>query len=131
MLRFHPFTMGHLIGAVVVSGAAGTFLPDAGVALAVVLAFLVAATVSSFVCQWRPGVEAPAWKLWLTAVFASPVMLLALGFMAVDWDCVIGVRRGWNCLVAAIAIVVAGLCFLPPLFGLAWRWWKRRRPPAV
>lgn len=130
MLRFHPFTMGHLVGAAIVSGAAGMFLPDARFALAMVLAFVAAAAVSSFVCQWRPGLEAPAWTLWPAAVLANPVMLVALGFMAVDWECVAGLRRGWNCLAAAMAIVAAGACLPPPAFGLAWRWWKRRRAPA-
>jgi hypothetical protein len=121
--------MGHLIGAVVVSGAVGAFLPNAQFALIMVLVFVAAAAVSSFICQHWPGLEAPAWKLWLTAVFANPVMLSALGAMAVDWDCVVGLRRGWNCLAAAIAIVVAGGCLLPSLFGLAWRAWKRRGAP--
>lgn len=129
MLRFHPFTMGHLIGAVIVSGAVGAFLPNAQVAIMMVLAFVAAVAVSSLVCQWWPGTEAPAWKLWLTAVFANPVMLVALGSMAVDWECVVGTRKGWNCFAAAIAIVVAGGCLLPSLFGLAWRAWKRRRAP--
>lgn len=132
MLRFHPFNMGHLIGAAVVSGAVGAFLPNAQFAIMMVLAFVAAAAVSSFVCQWQPGLEAPAWKLWLMAVFANPVMLVALGSMAVDWECLAGVRRGWQCFAAvAIAIPAAGACLLPPLFGLAWRWWKRRRAPAA
>jgi hypothetical protein len=123
--------MGYLIGAVVVSGAAGAFLPDAVFALKMVLAFFVAAAVSAFVCQWRPGLEAPGWKLWPTAVFANPIMLLALGFMAADWQCVVGLHRGWDCLAAAMAIAAAGLCLLPPFCGLVWRWWKRRGAPAA
>lgn len=140
MLRIHPFTMGHLIGAAIVSGAVGMFLPYARFAptmmltffaLTMVLAFVVATAVSSFICQWWPGLEAPAWKLWLTAVFVNPVMLSALGFMAVDWECVVGGRRGWDCLAAAMAIFVTGLCLLPPFGGLVWRWWKRRRAAAT
>ena len=91
--------MGHLIGAVIVSGAAGMFLPDALSALKMVAVFVLGVAVSAFVCQWRPGTEAAGWRLWLVAVLANPVMLLSLGFMAVDWEC---------------------------LLGLAWRWWKRR-----
>ena len=60
-------------------------------------------------------------------MFANPLMLAALGFMAIDWECVAGLRRGWNCLGAAMAIVAAGLCLLPPFGGLLWRWWKRRK----
>lgn len=130
MLRIHPFVMGHLIGAVMTGAIAGAFInPQA--AFIGALALFGGALVSCFVCQWRPGVEAAAWKLWLVAVFANPVMLAALAFMAVDWECVAGTRRGWDCLAAAMAILVAGLCLLPPLGGLLWRWWKRRRAPAT
>ena len=125
MLRIHPFVMGHLIGAVMTGAIAGAFInPQA--AFIGALALFGGALVSCFVCQWRPGVEADAWKLWPAAVLANPVMLAALGFMAVDWDCVAGSRRGWDCLAAAMAIVAAGLCLLPPVGGLLWRWWKRR-----
>lgn len=126
MLRIHPFTLGQLIGAVVVSGAAGMFLPDALSALKMVGVFVLGVAVSSFVCQWRPGIDAPGAKLWLVAVLTNPVMLLSLGFMAVDWECLAGIRRGWQCFAAAIAIPVAVACLLPPLVGLTWRWWKRR-----
>ncbi len=126
MLRIHPFVMGHLIGAVVTGAAAGAFInPQA--AFVAALALFGGALVSSFICQWWPGVEAPAWKLWPVAVFASPVMLAALGFMAVDWECVVGMRRGWHCLTAAMAILAVGLCLLPPVAGLLWRGFKRWR----
>jgi len=130
MLRIHPFVMGHLIGAVMTGAIAGAFInPQA--AFIGALGLFGGALVSCFICQWRPGVEATVWKLWLVAVFANPVMLAALGFMAVDWECVAGLRRGWNCLAAAMAILVSGLCLLPPIGGLLWRWWKRRRAPAT
>ncbi len=126
MLRIHPFVMGHLIGAVVTGTAAGAFInPQA--AFIGALALFGGALVSSLVCQRWPGVEAAAWRLWPVAVFASPVTLAAMGFMAADWECVVGMRRGWNCLTAAMAILVAGLCLLPPVAGLLWRGWKRRR----
>lgn len=130
MLRIHPFVMGHLIGAVVTGGAAGAF-SDPRTAFIGALALFGGALVSSYVCQWWPGVEAPAWKLWPVAVFANPVMLAALGFMAVDWACVVGAQRGWGCFVAALAILVAGLCVLPPVGGLLWRGFKRWRAPAA
>ena|SRR3990167_6953340 len=130
MLRIHPFIMGHLIGAVMTGAIAGAFInPQASFIGA--LALFGGALVSCFICQWRPGVEATAWKLWLIAVLANPVMLAALGFMAVDWECVAGTRRGWNCLGVAMAIVAAGLCLLPPVGGLLWRWWKRRVAPVA
>ena len=53
-------------------------------------------------------------------------MLLALGFMVADYECVVGNKRGWDCIGAAVAILVAGVCLLPPFGGWLWRWWKRR-----
>lgn len=129
MLRINPFVMGHLVGAVLVGGTAGTLFLDAQAGLICAVALLAGAFVSSYVCQWWPGVEAPAWKLWPVAVFASPIMLLTLGYMVFDYECVVGIKTGWNCLLAALAIMAAGLCLLPPVFGLLWRRWKRRRAP--
>ncbi|NQW54803.1 MAG: hypothetical protein HQ465_26560 [Rhodospirillales bacterium] len=125
MLRIRPFVMGHLIAAVLVGAGAGAFLA-AEAMLICGMGMLAGAVVSSLVCQWKPGVEAPAWQLWPVAVLANPVFLAALVFMALDWECVVGRQRGW-CLVAAMAIIAAGLCLLPPLGGLLWRSWKRHR----
>lgn len=61
------------------------------------------------------------------AILANPVMLAALVFMALDRDCLVGPYRAFNCLVAALAILVAGACLLPPFGGWLWRWWKRRK----
>jgi hypothetical protein len=124
--RVHPFVIGHVVGAFVVGGVAGAFI-DAQAA--VVGAFLLAAgaVVSCLVCWGWPGLEAKAWFLWPVAVLANPLMLAALGFMAADAGCVLGTRRGWDCLAAAMAILAAGVCLLPPFGGLLWRWWQRRR----
>jgi len=89
------------------------------------------AVISSTVCGWKPGVDAPAWQLILVAILANPLMLVALGYLLfIDFDCVIGNRRGWNCLGAGIAVVVAGTCLVPPFGGWLWRWWKRRAAKA-
>ena len=50
----------------------------------------------------------------------------SLGFLIVDADCVVGNRKGWDCLGAAVAILVGGVCLLPPFGGWLWRSWKRR-----
>lgn len=126
MLRIKPFVMGHLVSAVLVGAGAGTLL-DVRASLYVALVLLAGAVVSSFVCQWKPGVEAPAVQLWLVAVIANPILVASLVFMALDWECVAGLRRGENCIAAAIAIAAAGLCLLPPIGGVAWRGWKRYR----
>ena len=98
--RIHPFVYGHVVAALIVGAAAGATLDaQAAVMGAVVLA--AGAMVSSVVCWWKPGFEAPAWQLIPAAILANPLMLLALGFMAVDYECVVGSRRGWNCIGAA------------------------------
>ncbi len=130
MLHIHPFVMGHLISAVMTGSIAGFFI-NAEAAFIEGVSLAGGAVVSSFVCQWRPVVEAPAWKLWAVAVLANPIMVAALFFMARDWQCVVGARRGWDCVAAAMAIVAAGLCLLPPLGGLLWRWWKSHRAVAT
>jgi hypothetical protein len=130
MLRIHPFVMGHLIGAVMTGAIAGAFIGPRPAFMAALI-LLVGAVVSCQICQWWPGVEAPAWKLWPAAVFGNPAMVGALGFMVLDWECVAGTRRGFSCLLIAMAIVAAGLCLLPPIGGLLWRWWKRRRAPTT
>ena len=126
MLRIRPFVMGHLVTALLVGAAAGAFLAAEAMLIGGV-GMLAGAIVSSFVCQWKPGVEAPAWQLWPVATVLNPVFPAALFFMSLDWQCVVGLRWGWGCLVAVMAIIVASLCFLPPLGGLLWRSWKRHR----
>ncbi len=126
MLRIKPFIMGHLVSAVLVGAGAGAFL-DVRASLYFALVLLAGAIVSSLVCQWKPGVEAISWKLWLVAVIANPILVASLVFMALDWECVVGLRGGLNCLAAAIGRAAAGLCLLPPIGGIAWRGWKRYR----
>ena len=130
MLRIRPFVMGHLIGAVMTGAIAGAFVSPRAAFIAA-LTLLGGAIVSSFVCQWRPGVEAAGWKLWAVAVIANPIMIAAFAFMARDWQCVLGTRRGWDCFAPAMAIIAACLCVLPPLGGLLWRWWKGRHAKAA
>jgi hypothetical protein len=126
MRSIHPFALGHVIGGLLVGAVAGAFLPNPMMVLIGAASLAGCAAVSSAVCWWRPGFEAAAWKLWPVAVLASPLMIAALGYMVGEWECIAGTRRGWNCLGAALAVVVALLCLVPPFGGLLWRWWYRR-----
>ncbi len=128
MRLIHPFVVGHVVAALVV-GTAGGLMLDAQAAVLGAALFAAGAVVSSLICWWRPGLDASGWRLVPVAILASPLMLLALGFMAVDAGCLIGSRRGWQCLGAAIAVLVAGASLVPPFGGLLWRWWKGRRIP--
>ena len=125
MRRIHPFVRGHVVTAAIVGAVAGATL-DAQAALIGGVLLTAGAVVSSLVCWWKPGFEAPAWQLVPAAILANPLMLLAIGFVIVDADCLVGNRTGWDCLGAAVAILVAGVCLLPPFGGWLWRSWKRR-----
>jgi hypothetical protein len=124
--RIHPFVYGHVVAALIAGAGLGVMLNvQAAIMGAIMLA--AGAVISSTVCWWKPGLDAPAWQLIPVAILANPLMLVALGFMAVDADCIVGTKRGWNCIGAAVAILVAGVCLLPPFGGWLWRWWKRSR----
>jgi hypothetical protein len=130
MLRIHPFVMGHLIGAVMTGAIAGAFIgPQAAFMGALIL--LVGAVVSCLICQWWPGVEAPAWKLWLIGVLANPLFLVAVAFSIDQYECLIGQKTGWNCMFFDLGPKVAAMCLLPPIGGLLWRGWRRWRAPAA
>jgi hypothetical protein len=124
--RIHPFVYGHVVAALVVGAAAGLAL-DMQAAVMAAIALAAGAMISSVICWWKPGFEAPAWLLIPAAILGNPMMLAAIGFMVVDYECVVGSRKGLNCIGAAVAILVAGVCLLPPFGGLLWRWWKRSR----
>jgi hypothetical protein len=123
--RIHPFVRGHVVTAAIVGAVAGATL-DAQAALIGGVLLTAGAVVSSLLCWWKPAFEAPAWQLVPAAILANPLMLLAIGFVIVDADCLVGNRKGWDCLGAAVAILVAGVCLLPPFGGWLWRSWKRR-----
>ena len=127
MRRIHPFVYGHVVGAFVVGAGSGATLDLTAV---LVFSSLLAANavIGSLVCWWRPGFEAAGWKLWLTATFANPLMLAAIGFSIDQYDCLTGQRTGWNCMFSDVGPLTVMACLPSPLIGLVARWWKRRRP---
>lgn len=129
MKRIHPFVWGHIAAALIAGAGLGATI-DAQAAIMAAIALMAGAVISSTFCWWKPGLDAPAWQLIPAAILANPLMLAALGFMAVDSDCLLGQKRGWDCLGAAIAVVVAAICLVPPFGGWLWRWWKRRAAKA-
>ena len=62
MRRIHPFVYGHVVTALIVGLGVGATLDAqaAGIGMALMVA---GAIVSSVVCWWKPGFEAPAWLL--------------------------------------------------------------------
>ncbi len=130
MKRIHPFVWGHVAAALIVGAGVGATL-DVRAAIMGAVMLTAGAVISSTVCWWKPGLDAPAWLLIPAASLANPLMLLALGDMLfIDLGCLTGSSKGWDCLGFAIAVVVAGVCLVPPFGGWLWRWWKRRPVPA-
>jgi len=129
MRRVHPFVYGHVIGAFVVGLASGATLDLKAV---MVFSSLLGANaaIGSLICWWRPGFDAAGWKLWLVATFVNPLMLSAIAFSVDQYDCLVGQRTGWNCLLSDAGPLVVAACLPSPLIGLAVRWWRRRAAAA-
>lgn len=128
MRRIPPFVYGSVIGGLITGIVAGAFLDLK--AVAIFSAVLAAnAAIVSLVCWWKPGFEATAWKLWLMAALANPLMLTALGFTIDQYECLVGSKTGWNCMFATIGPLAAGICLIPPTVGVLVRWlvaWRRK-----
>ena len=130
MKHVHPFVYGHVIAAFVAGAVAGTFFDlEAVMVFSSVLA--ASAIVSVLVCWWWPGFAAAGWKLWLIGILANPLFLPAAAFSADQYECLLGQKTGWNCMFSDLGPLVAGICLLPPVGGLLWRWWKRRSAASV
>jgi len=121
MRRLPSFVYGNVAGGLIAGIVGGAFLDLKAV---VIFSALLAANAAivSLICWWRPGFEAAAWKLWLMATFANPLMLGALLFTLDEVECLIGSRTGWNCTFASIGPLVAGVCLVPPTIGILARW---------
>lgn len=78
-MRYIPsFAYGHVIAALVVGGVFGATLANVNAALALGAILAAAAVISALVCWWWPGFDAPAWKLWLVATIANPLLLAGI-----------------------------------------------------
>jgi hypothetical protein len=126
--RVPSFVYGHVIGALITGAIGGAFLD-----LTAVLVFggglAASATVSALVCWWWPRFDAPAWKLWLVATVANPVLIAGLAWSVAMRDCLTGALKGWDCLFAEVGLVAAAATLPSPVVGLIARWcWARWRP---
>ena len=87
----------------------------------------VAAIVSASICSRWPKFDAAAWKLWLVATFANPVMIAGLFWTIAMRDCLTGEITGWDCLFAEVGLVASAGCLPSPIVGLLVRWFSNRR----
>lgn len=130
MRRIPSFVYGNVIGGLITGIVAGAFL-DLKAVLIFSTVLAANAAIVSLACWWRPGFEATAWKLWLMATFANPLMLVALGFTIDQYECLVGGKTGWNCMFAGIGPLVAGVCLAPATIGVLMRWFVMRRRRAL
>ena len=77
-------------------------------------------------CWAWPGFAGAWWKLWLMAVLANPVFLVALVLMWMDRECLIHHTGGWSCMFSDFGPDLAAVCLATPVLGLAARWIGRR-----
>lgn len=126
MGRLPPFVLGHVAGAFVTGAIAGAFL-DFKAVMVFSSTLAASAAASALVCRWWPGFAAAGWKLWLVGTFGNPLLLAAVAFSIDQYDCLVGERSGWNCMVSDVGPMVAGLCLPSPFVGLALHWWMGRR----
>jgi hypothetical protein len=125
--RVPSFVYGHVIGAAITGAIGGAFL-DLTAVLVFSTGLAAAAAASALICWWWPTFDAPAWKLWLAATAANPVMVAGLTWSIVMRDCLTGELTGWNCLFAEVGLVACAGTLPSPIVGLIVRWfWARRR----
>jgi hypothetical protein len=124
MRRLHPFTAGLIGCALIVYGLASVW--DASSAGVVVPLPVVGALIGWLICRWRPGLDAPWWKLLPAAVLTNVAMLMALGELALQWRCLLDPGADAKCSLARLALWIVALCLLLPACGLLWRWRSRR-----
>jgi hypothetical protein len=124
--RPHPFALGQLISSLTVGALTAVFFNPLAVMM-FCLGLAAGAAISVLICRWRPGFESAGWKLWLVGTIANPVTLAALVYSASEYECLLGRRTGWDCMLVEIGAFIAGLGCLPPTAGLLVRWWARGR----
>ena len=121
MRALSPFVYGHILGALLIGAIIGSFV-DLRAIFTFAIAMAIGAAASAMVCRWWPGYDAAGWRLWLMGALGNPLLLVALGFAVDSYECLLGTRTGWGCMFSDLSLLVAGVCLLPPLFGLALRW---------
>jgi hypothetical protein len=124
-VRLNAFAVGHVLGAIAVGAAIGSFEGWKAVALCVAI-MGGNAIVGTLICWAWPGLSAPWWQLWPMATFVNPLMVVGVAWSFDQWDCLMRVRSGWACMLAFLGPLAIEACVPSPPIGLAVRWWRRR-----
>lgn len=127
MRHIPSFAYGHVISALVVGAVFGGTLVHINAVLALGAVLAAAAVISALVCWWWPGFDAPAGKLWAVATFANPLLIAGIAWSFYYADCLVGERKGWDCLFDDMGWLAVAATLPSPIVGLAVRWrWTRR-----
>jgi hypothetical protein len=130
MKRVPPFVLGYVVVSFLLGAGVGATMDMQAAAIGAGL-LVFGALVACLLCYWLVGFEGPWLQLLFVALITNPTFLLAAGVTLHDIECIVGRKRGWDCLGAAIGIVVAGGALVTPLGGLLWRWFRRRSPSST
>ncbi|MFO1160685.1 MAG: hypothetical protein U1E60_17730 [Reyranellaceae bacterium] len=133
MRRIPSFVYGNVAGAVLIGAGLGAFV-DLKAMLVFPAVLAANSVIVCLICWWRPGFEAAAWKLWLTATLVNPLLLAGIAYSIDEYECLIGRKTGWGCMLSGLGLMVAGVCLAPPITGLLVRWvtrWRGRREAGV
>jgi hypothetical protein len=126
MRHVPPFVTGYVVSAFLIGAGVGGSMNSVEAAAFGAGVLVAGALVGCLLCWWLLGFEAPWWQMMGLGLLANPAFLVPLGILLLDFDCVTGSKRGWDCFLAAFAIVIGSGALATPLGGLLWRWWKRR-----
>jgi hypothetical protein len=128
LLDVPAFALGYVGSAFLLGGVGGGFIDTTGIwVLGATLGS--GALVASLICWWWPGFDGVWWKLYLIALVANPVVLMAVVWSVISFECLVGNESGWNCMLSGAGLDAIGACLPLPLLGLAARWLSRRRMP--
>ena len=87
---------------------------DFGTVLLCTLGAAAGAAIACFVCRWWPGLAASWWRLWLGAWLFNPVVILALGYVLTQHECLLGQTRGWQCMGLGLVVLASPLTLIGP-----------------
>ena len=105
-------------------------LESLGLAALCALGLAGGAAIAGLLCRWRPGLAAPGWRLWLAAWLFNPVVVLSLGFILTQYECLLGQVRGWGCMGVALVVLAFPVTLVGPTIGVVAHVIARRQGPA-
>jgi len=123
--RIPSFVWGHVLSALLLGFIGGALL-DLTAVLIFCGVMAGSALISALICWRWPGFAGSGWKLWLIAVVANPLFLVAAFFSVQELDCLTGAKTGWDCMFSDAFPAVMVICLIPPPIGLAVRWLAHR-----